>query len=293
MILKHGFRRILSKMIIDSLPHSRNRRPKPLKADLHLHTGEDPNDRVSYSARELISKAADKGFEVLSITNHQCLTFDQRLSAYARERGILLIPGMEMNVRSRHVLVLNPPVGSKVSDFSSLAALRRPDRLIMAPHPYFPNPRSLNGYLLKNLKAFDAIEYCHFYSDQINFNQRAVRVSRQHGLPLVGNSDTHFLAQLGTTYSLVYAEKNMEAIFEAIRQKRVEIVSRPLSHLEMGTYLGRFFGMKLPSRRTSPLRKAGSGVKPRRFHLPLPFRGAPLSVLMFLNSYFGDKFDLF
>ena len=72
---------------------TRIKRPRPLKADLHLHTAEDPNDRVSYTAKELISKAADEGFEVLAITNHQCLTFNQRLSAYARERGILLIPG--------------------------------------------------------------------------------------------------------------------------------------------------------------------------------------------------------
>ena len=32
--------------------------PKPLKADLHLHTAEDPSDKVSYTAKELISKAA-------------------------------------------------------------------------------------------------------------------------------------------------------------------------------------------------------------------------------------------
>ena len=83
--------------------------PKPLKADLHLHTAEDPNDRVSYTAKELISKAADQGFEVLAITNHQCLTFNQKLSAYARERGNLLIPGMEINLHRRHVLFLNPP----------------------------------------------------------------------------------------------------------------------------------------------------------------------------------------
>ncbi len=186
---------------------SRTKGPKPLKADFHLHTAEDPNDRVSHTAKELISKAADQGFEVLAITNHQCLTFNQRLSSYARERGILLIPGMEINIHHRHVLFLNPPNGKKVSDFSSLARLRRPDRLIMAPHPYFPNPRSLNGYLLKNLKLFDALEYCHFYSPRINFNQKAVAVSKLYGVPLVGNSDTHFLPQLGTTYSLVYAEK--------------------------------------------------------------------------------------
>ena len=146
--------------------------PRPLKADLHLHTAEDPLDRVTYTARELISKAADEGFEVLSITNHHSLTFNKNLSSYAKERGILLIPGTELSIRKRHVLFLNPPPGKTVSDFSSLSALRRPDRFIIAPHPYFPNPRSLNGLLLKNLKLFDAIEYCHFYSPRINFNQR-------------------------------------------------------------------------------------------------------------------------
>jgi len=256
---------------------TRIKRPRPLKADLHLHTAEDPNDRVSYTAKELISKAADEGFEVLAITNHQCLTFNQKLSAYARERGILLIPGMEMNVRHRHVLLLNPPNGRNVSDFSSLSSLRRPDRLIMAPHPYFPNPRSLNGHLLKNLKLFDAIEYCHFYSSRINFNQKAVALSKLHGMPLVGNSDTHFLPQLGTTYSLIYAEKEPEAIFEAIRQRRIEIVTRPLSHLEMGTFLGRFFSMKIPIEKINLKNRKGFRVSTKR--LPIPFRGIPLSLL--------------
>ena len=258
-------------------PRAHVKWPRPLKADLHLHTAEDPNDRVSYTAKELIAKAADEGFEVLAITNHQCLTFNQKLSAYARERGILLIPGMEINVRHRHVLFLNPPGGKRISDFSSLSGLRRPDRLIMAPHPYFPNPRSLNGHLLKNLEIFDAIEYCHFYSSRINFNQKAVTLSKLHGIPLVGNSDSHFLPQLGTTYSLIYAEKEPEAIFDAIRQRRVEIITRPLSHLEMGTFLGRFFSMKIPIEMINlRYRKRPWG---RTKRLPLPFRGIPFSLL--------------
>jgi predicted metal-dependent phosphoesterase TrpH len=252
---------------------TRIKRPRPLKVDLHLHTAEDPNDRVSYTAKELISKAADQGFEVLAITNHECLTFNKRLSAYARERGILLIPGMEINVRHRHVLFLNPPPGKRVSDFSSLSALRRPDNLIIAPHPYYPNPRSLNGYLLRNLQLFDAIEYCHFYSSRINFNRKAVALSKLHGMPLVGNSDTHFLPQLGTTYSLIYAEKDPEAIFEAIRQRRIEVVTRPLSHLEMGTFLGRFFSMKIPIDKISSKRWRESRIRMK--HLPIPFRGIP------------------
>jgi predicted metal-dependent phosphoesterase TrpH len=217
---------------------------RPLKADLHLHTAEDPHDRVEYTAKELISKAAEEGFEVLAITNHQSVTYNRNLSSYARERGILLIPGVEMTIRKRHVLVLNPPQGKVFSDFPSLSSLRRPDSLVIAPHPYFPNPRSLNGYLLKHLRLFDAIEYCHFYSPRVNFNQRAIAVSESHGLPLIGNSDTHFLSQFGTTYSLIYARKEPEAIFAAIRKNNVEVITRPLSPLKLGLLLARFFSMK-------------------------------------------------
>ena len=221
------------------------KKPKPLKSDLHLHTAEDPLDRIRYSSKELISKAADEGFDVISITNHHKMTFNQDLFSYAHERGILLIPGVELTIKRRHVLVLNPPPFKTCSDFPSLSRLRRPETLIIAPHPYFPGTYSLNGYLLRYLHLFDALEYCHFYSPRINFNQRAVEVSRSFGFPLVGNSDAHFLSQLGTTYSFIYAEKNLEAIFEAIRQNRVKVATRPLKTFEMGSIANRFLRMKI------------------------------------------------
>ena len=221
------------------------KRSNPLKADLHLHTAEDPLDRVRYTAKELISRAADKGFDVISITNHHQMTFNQDLLSYAQKNGILLIPGVEMTIQRRHVLILNPPPHKMCSDFYSLSKLRRPETLIIAPHPYFPGTYSLNGYLTKHLNLFDALEYCHFYSPLINFNQKAVELSRSFGFPLVGNSDAHFLSQLGTTYSLIYAEKNLEAIFEAIRQNKVKVATRPLKHLEMGSIVNRFLRMKL------------------------------------------------
>ena len=223
----------------------RMKRPRPLKADLHLHTAEDPLDRIRYTAKELISKAADESFDVISITNHHQMTFNQDLLSYAQQRGILLIPGIEMTIRRRHVLVLNPPPHKTCSDFLSLSKLRRPETLIVAPHPYFPGTYSLNGYLLKHLHLFDALEYCHFYSPMINFNQRALEVCQSFRFPLIGNSDAHFLSQLGTTYSLIHAERNLESIFAAIRGNQVEVVTRPLKTLEMGSIANRFLRMKL------------------------------------------------
>ena len=250
---------------------SRVRGARPLKVDLHLHTAEDPVDRVNHTARELIRQAAREGFDVLSITNHQQLTFNQDLSSFARESGILLIPGVEATIQKRHVLLLNPPQGKTFSDFASLSRIRRPETLIIAPHPYFPGIHSLNGRLLKNLELFDAIEYCHFYSSRINlFNLKAVEVSKSNGFPLVGNSDAHFLSQLGTTYSLVHAEKNIEAIFAAIRKNRVEVITRPLSPFEMGSIVRLYLRMKLRGRRIKarrwPRRRFGDqcAVNPSR-----------------------------
>jgi predicted metal-dependent phosphoesterase TrpH len=120
--------------------------------------------------------------------------------------------------------------------------------LIVAPHPYFPGTYSLNGLLLKHRNLFDALEYCHFYSPRINFNQKAIEVCQSHGFPLIGNSDAHFLSQFGTTYSLIHAEKNLESIFKAIREHRVEVVTRPLTPFEMGSIARRFLRMKLLTR---------------------------------------------
>ena len=45
-----------------------------LRADLHIHTRE-AEPFIRYSAREVIARAAREGYRVLSITNHDTLTF--------------------------------------------------------------------------------------------------------------------------------------------------------------------------------------------------------------------------
>ena len=79
-----------------------------MKADFHLHTREDPLDPILHDARKLIDRAQEKGFEVLAITNHESITYSDDLQDYARERGILLLPGMEATIEGRHVLIINP-----------------------------------------------------------------------------------------------------------------------------------------------------------------------------------------
>jgi predicted metal-dependent phosphoesterase TrpH len=201
-----------------------------LKVDLHTHTSDDPLDRIPYSSEALIDRAVVLGYDALAITLHDRQLDDARLTTYAAERGIVLIPGIERTIEGRHVLLLNFSRASEgVRTFHDLARLKeREDGLVIAPHPYFPAPSSLFRDLTRHGDVFDAVEYNAMYTRSLNFNLPAERWALAHGRPMVGNSDVHRFAQFGTTYSLVDAGAGPEAICHAIRAGRVRVESRPL-----------------------------------------------------------------
>lgn len=206
----------------------------PLKVDLHIHTKEDREDQISYSAYELIDEAVLRGFDALAITNHNRITYSPELESHASERGIVLIPGVEATIEGKHVLLINMPFQNGCfNSFEEIHKQKDSNNLVIAPHPYFPAPTCLDGQLEATPHLFDAVERCHLYNHRIDFNRQAVRFAQKHRLPVVGNSDAHILEQFGLAYSLVEAEKTRDAIVQAIKAGRVKPVSRPLplSHL--------------------------------------------------------------
>jgi len=202
---------------------------RKLKADLHIHTGEDPEDKIEYTAKELIDEAWSQKFDVLAITNHNLITYDDYLKKYALDRGILLIPGIELKIEGKHIILLNVNnVEKEIRTVEELEYYKNENSLIIAPHPYFPMFASLKAKLDQYIHIFDAVEYTHFYFKRINFNKKAERKAREYNLPLLGVSDAHLLGQFGLTYSLIEAEKTPKSIIKAIKENKVEIVTRPI-----------------------------------------------------------------
>ncbi len=205
-----------------------------LKSDFHIHTGEDPFDRIKYSSKELINHAAKLGFEVLAITNHHKIHYSKKLADYAMKKGILLIPGVETHVAGKEVLLLNVRKPGTVNNFSDLAELRKENVVIIAPHPFYPTDSCLGKDLVRNIKYFDGIEYSHFYLKNFNiFNKKAVKIAKQHNKTMIGTSDTHSFYQFGKTYSLVDSNKDIDSVLEAIRKGKVEIKTKRLSYLAL------------------------------------------------------------
>ena len=207
-----------------------------LKADIHLHTREDIADRfIQYDAFTLIERAAAHGFSVLSITNHDQWTYTERLRDFAAERGILLIPGIEMTVQGKHVLAYATEGrrGNMPGNIADLRRFKGRETLFVAPHPYYPSSRSLGKALTRWRDLFDAVELCHLYTRHLNYNRRALRTAAAFNLPVIGTSDCHVLRQLNTTYTLIDAAKDTVAIFDAIKCGNIAVVSSPLTLCEI------------------------------------------------------------
>ncbi|HEY3044423.1 MAG TPA: PHP domain-containing protein [Vicinamibacterales bacterium] len=196
-----------------------------LKVELHAHTADDPVDRIPHSSIELIDRAAALGYDALAITLHERQLDVRRLVPYAAERGMVLIPGVERTIRGRHVLLLNfDESAEQVHTFDDLAQLKRRQRgLVVAPHPFFPTTSCLWGLLDRHHDLFDAVEYNAMFTASVNFNRPAERWAARYGKPLVGNGDVHRLHQLGTTYSMVDALPDADAICAAIAEGRVRV----------------------------------------------------------------------
>lgn len=218
-----------------------------LKVELHSHTLDDPIDVIPHSSFELIDRAAVLGYDALAITLHDRQLPLAAHAGYAKERGIVLIPGVERTIEGKHVLLLNFRDGvDEVRSFEDLARLRqRGSGLVIAPHPFFPSPSCLWSRLTRYESLFDAVEYNGMFTAGVNFNRRGVRWAHQRGKPMVGNGDVHRLEQLGTTYSLVEAEPDADAICAAVREGRVRVKARPHSPMTATRLLADMFSAGL------------------------------------------------
>ncbi len=225
------------------------------RVDLHNHCQGDPVDVLTHTIFEHIDAAKQAGLDAIAITWHRRVCTDPEAFAYARERGLLLISGMEADVNGKHVVVLGLREGDLPGQatWDEIRALRarKPGVVVFAPHPFYPHPSCLNSQLDGNDDCIDAVEWCALHvgwlPDRINPNLRAARWAQRFGKPLLACSDAHSIAAIARNASTVEAEAlTEEAILEAVRAGRITF---PRQSLNMGDFLYRMSGVLLGQRR--------------------------------------------
>jgi len=203
-----------------------------MKAEMHAHCSLDPEDYklCRHSPEQLISEAADLGYAILSITCHNEDVWSLDLAEFAESKGVVLIPGMEVDVEGRyHVLTYNFHTGSEnLNTFDKIRSLSNEDTLVIAPHAYFPGITCLRSRLERNLDVFDAIERSGFYVRGLDFNRSACNIAAKHDKPIIGNGDVHMLWQLGKTFTWIYTKPGIAETLKAIKRGLVRVESNPL-----------------------------------------------------------------
>ncbi len=217
--------------------------PRPLKFDFHMHTLDDPFDHhVYHTVFELLDKAAALEYDALAITLHTRQFYSLEAEKYARDRGILLIPGVEQDIEGCHVLLINFPkeASEGIRTFADLSRVKTQltqssarEILVIAPHPFFPSGVALKDKFWAHKDLFDAVEVSGFFHRYWNPNLKAMEAADRLGLPLVGNSDTHTLQQFGKTWSEVACAKDTVSILKAIKAGHAKVKGRSLAALEL------------------------------------------------------------
>jgi predicted metal-dependent phosphoesterase TrpH len=201
------------------------------RVELHSHCQGDPVDTyLSHTLFEHIDRAKEVGLDAIAVTWHQRICADPEAIAYARQRNLLLIPGMEAEIDQRHLVVLNLAEGDLPGEttWDEIRALRarKPQVLVIAPHPFYPHPTCLGRSMNDNPDCIDAVEWCqlhvHWLPGRVNPNLRAERWAHRHGKPMIACSDAHSLSTIGRNASSVEADDlTPEALFAAIRAGRI------------------------------------------------------------------------
>jgi len=211
-----------------------------LKTNLHFHTSLD-EEITNYNIYQGIDYAKEQNFGVLAYTPHRKFLFKQEFSNYAESKGLLLIPGIEINIGKKHIVILNcGKEAENIKSFEDLANYRKrnPDVLILAPHPFVFSPKSLKSSFLENIGLFDAVEMTVFSNGVFNFNKPAEIAAKKHGKPFIATSDTHFLEDINRGYALINVkEKNIEEVFSAIKNGDFQNKMNSMSPIAMIKYI--------------------------------------------------------
>jgi predicted metal-dependent phosphoesterase TrpH len=194
------------------------------RADLHIHTL--ASDGVS-GVEEILAFAVEQTqLDVIAIADHERVDAAHAARAIARARDLPLevVVGEEVSTRGGHLLALFieeaiPPLRSLRE---SIGLIHEQGGLAIPAHPLFPYPMCAQAWTLRSLLDAndrrvrpDALEAFNPTTFGRPVHRRVVAFAAECGLAVVGNSDAHEAAAVGTGWT-TFAGRTAEDLRAAI-----------------------------------------------------------------------------
>ena len=198
------------------------------RADLHVHT--PASDGVS-SVEEILAFVMERTrLDVIAIADHERVDAAHAARAIARARDlpVEVVIGEEVSTRGGHLLALfiEEPIPPLRSLRESIGLVHEQGGLAIPAHPLFPYPMSAQAWVIRALLDAgdprvrpDGIEAFNPTTFGRPVHRRVVAFAAEHGLAVVGNSDAHEAAAVGTGWT-TFPGRTAEDVRAAILEHR-------------------------------------------------------------------------
>ncbi len=193
----------------------------PLRIDLHVHTCY--SDDSTSPLEEIIFYAKKQGLNGIAITDHDTLRGAKRALKLARKKELMVIPGIEVTTLQGHVLALNVTtfISHNLGLVETVEKIHEAGGIAVAAHPIVLikshiKQRIASASNLDGVEVINSSAFPFFLSTRLS---RAL--AERLNLPQTAGSDAHQASEIGTAYTLVKADSEVDEIIEAIRKGAV------------------------------------------------------------------------
>ena len=206
-----------------------------LRIDLHLHTHYSEDGKTTL--KEAIQYAKKRRLDGIAVTDHDTVQGAVKL---AKQKDLLVIPGIEVSSRHGHVLGLNvtEPIEPELDITETVKRIRLLGGIAVIAHPAVVIKTGM-GTTIKSASGIDAVEVINASAFPFSLSTYlSRRLALRLGLPQTGGSDSHYPEEIGNAYTIIDANSNPDDVIEAIREGRTEPVGKPISwirRLERGS----------------------------------------------------------
>lgn len=181
-----------------------------LKIDFHVHTCYSKDSSITLE--QVICFAKKRGLDGVAVTDHNTIEGALKLK---KTKKILVIPGIEVSTLQGHLLGINvtTPIPAKLTMEQSIQKIHEAGGIAIAAHPtaFYKSPAT------RKVKSYDAIEVMNASSVPFSvLTHYSRKFAEKLNLPQTGGSDSHYAPEIGTAYTVVDADPDIDEIVKAI-----------------------------------------------------------------------------
>jgi len=205
-----------------------------VKADLHIHSIYSP-DAIN-KPETILSVAADRGIDIIAITDHDTTAAWQPLAAIQHKYPVQVVFGQEIKVYHENRIVgeilglfLKQPVTGRDTK-TIIAEITAQHGLVSIAHPFSERRHEFQAFTEIDNWTNLAVEARNGRTYNLRDNEMAENLAARLHTPITAGSDAHTPFEIGNVY-VEFDGKNIDDLKQAILHHQVQVGGHPSSVL--------------------------------------------------------------